>query len=440
MSDHLFTQFACSLALVAALSVPAAASDETPGPAQSQTIALTNAAIHPVTGPVIERGAIVFDQGRIIGVGANIVAPANAKVIDLEGKHVYPGLIAGPNDLGLTEIRSVRATRDQAEGGSINPNVKAQVAVNPDSEHIPVARANGVLFSLAAPSGGLVAGTSALIQLDGWSYEDMTVSSPVGMHLSWPRMSAPRRRFGRESPDRSNSYKKSIEQLEELIAQTRAYIKARKHALADRPAALDARLEAMIGVIDKKIPLIVRANGLAEIQAAVAFAAAQDLRLMIYGGYDAHACAALLKQRDVAVIVSATYRLPRRRDDAVDQAYALPNLLHRAGVRYCIAGGAGASMLRNLPYHAAAASAHGLPGEEALKAVTIYPAQLFGAADRIGSLEVGKDASLMITDGDPLEITTQVHAAYLQGRPVDLNNRHKRLWKKYEQKYQRLEK
>ena len=421
----------------ASLGRQALANNEVPGSPQARPIALTHAMVHPVTAAPIEDATIVFDQGRIVAVGKDVTIPAGAEVIDLAGGHVYPGLFGGPSDIGLTEISSVRATRDESETGQFNPNARAEVAVNPDSEHIPVTRSNGVLFSLTAPQGGLIAGSAAVLQLDGWTFEDMTLHAPAAMMIQWPRRRAVGR-FGRDTTSSADQVRDGVDAIEDFFNQAHAYHTLRN---ANPAAPLDARLEAMIPVLEGKVPIIVAADDASQIQAAVAFAAAHKVRLIIYGGYDAPRCAALLRQHDVPVIVSAVYRVPQRRHEAVDDPYTLPARLHAAGIRFTIAGTGrfGASMLRNLGFHAGTAAAHGLDRVEALRAVTLYPAQVFGVGDRIGSLEVGKDASLIITDGDPLEITTQVLAAYLQGREVELNDRHKRLWHKYERKYQRQE-
>ncbi len=423
--------------VIGSLAVVAFGHNEVPGAPQSRPVALIHAVVHPVTSEAIVDATIVFDQGRIVAVGKDVTIPAGAEVIDLGGKHVYPGLFGGPSDIGLTEINSVRATRDESETGQFNPNARAEVAVNPDSEHIPVTRSNGVLFSLTAPQGGLIAGTAAVLQLDGWTFEDMTLHAPAALVIQWPRRRAVGR-FGRDTTSSADDVRDGVDGIEDYFKQARAYHTLRQ---ANPAAPRDARLEAMIPVLEGKVPILVAADDLGQIQAAVAFAAAHRVKLIIYGGYDAPRCAALLKQHDVPVIVSAVYRVPQRRHEAVDDPYTLPARLHAAGIRFTIAGTGrfGASMLRNLGFHAGTAAAHGLDKLEALRAVTLYPAQVFGVGDRIGSLEVGKDASLIVTDGDPLEVTTQVLAAYVQGREVELNDRHKRLWRKYERKYERTD-
>lgn len=404
-----------------------------PGQAPSSPVLLRGASVHPVSSPSLAKADLLLHQGKIVQVAETIEPPQGAQVIDVGGKHIYPGLIESFSNIGLVEIDAVRATRDEREAGDLNPNAKAWVAINPDSELIPVARSNGVLLALAAPVGGLIAGQSAVVQLDGWTFEEMTLRPAAALHVEWPRMSAARRdEESREAAGESRD--RALRRLREAIADAQAYLATRK---ADPSRPVDARWEAMAPALSGQQPLIVAAEELPQIQAAVALAQEHRLNLIIYGGYDAELCAPLLKSQDVAVIVAGTHRLPLRRADAYDAAFTLPERLRAAGVRYCISGAGrfGASNLRNLPYHAATAAAFGLSREEALKAITLYPAQILGVADRVGSLEAGKDATLIVTSGDPLETATQVEQAFIQGRPVDLNDRHKMLWRKYQQKY-----
>lgn len=395
---------------------------------------LTNATIHPVSGPVIEKGTLVFDGGKITAIGKDVARPAGAEVIDLAGKHVYPGLFEPLNDVGLVEINSIRATMDAQELGQLNPNVRAVVAVNPDSEIIPVTRSNGVLVTLAAPIGGLMSGRSGVIQLDGWTWEDMTVKSDVALHIQWPQSAGGGRRGRGGSEEAPATTERGVEVLRQALADARAYLAARK---ADPNFPRDARWESLEDVLAGKLPIIVQADDIRQINAAVAFAEREKLKLIVSGGYDAPQCSALLKKHDIPVIVGGTYRLPRRRSDGYDAAYSVPAELQKAGIRFCISarGRFGANQVRNLPYHAAAAIAFGLPADEALKAITLYPAQILGVADRLGSLEAGKDATIFVSDGDPLETPTQITQAWIRGRKVDLNDKHKTLYRKYEEKY-----
>lgn len=406
-----------------------------PGAEQERPIALVGATIYPVTSERIENGTLLIEQGRIRGLGASLDIPENAQVVRLEGKSIYPGFINSDGLLGLIEVNSVRATRDYAETGEMNPNVRAEVALNPDSELLPVTRSGGVLLSLATPRGGLISGSSALIQLDGWTWEDLTVKAPVGVHVSWPRTEWRSRENGSENEkDRASE---QVEQLRDFFEDARAYLDARA-VLED--AAKDLKFEAIAPVLNREIPLIVAAESLSQIQSAVSFAVEQSVRLIIYGGYDAGAAAPLLAEHEVPVIIAGVHRLPRRRADPYDLPFTLPNRLRLAGVQYCIAANDSfnAPNTRNLPFQAAHAVAFGLPETEALKAITIYPARILGLADRVGSLEVGKDATLFVADGNPLETRSQIEGAYVQGRLIDLSDRHKTLWKKYRERLLRL--
>ncbi|MEX0819176.1 MAG: amidohydrolase family protein [Pirellulaceae bacterium] len=415
------------------------ASPEIPGESVSRPLAIVGGTIHPVSGEAIDNATLLVRRGKIVAIGTKVRVPDNAMTIDAAGKHIYPGLFDAYTDMGLVEVNAVRASRDQRETGSINPNVKSWVSVNPDSEIIPVTRANGVLLTLSAPSGGLISGQSGVLQLDGWTWEDLTVRTGVGLHVGWPRMSPSIEWDTDESAkEQLESRDKALGQLRQTFKDARAYETARLAPQSEH--AIDLRWEAMLPVLHGDVPLIVDADDIQQIQAAVAFAEQQQVKLIIYGGYDAPLCADLLKKHDIPVIIGGVYRLPRRRSEPYDTPYTIPARLHEAGVRFCISGSGrfGASNVRNLPYHAAMAAAFGLPHDEALKAITSYPAEILGVAERVGTLERRRDATLIITDGDPLETTTQVEAAYIQGREVDLNNRHKRLWKKYEEKYRRL--
>lgn len=403
------------------------ASDEVPGALPTKPIALINAVIHTLAGPTIEDGTLVFANGRITHAGKDVKPPPDATVVDLDGRSVYPGMIEACSQIGLKEVSAVRASLDQSETGRINPNVKAHISVNPDSELIPVTRANGVLIAMVAPSGGLISGQASVMQLDGWTWEDMTLKPSIGMMVTWP--------LPPESGESS-----SLTKLRELLSDAHAYKSARAANGTVPLQRFDPRLEALVDVIDRKMSLIARANDVRTIQSAVSFAVQQNVRLIIFGGYDAELCADLLKAHDIPVIIDSVHRNPRRRHEDYDAAYTLPARLSDAGVQFCISGYDRSSTwnARNLPYHAATAAAYGLSYEDALRSVTLYPAQILGIEDRVGTLEPGKDATLIVTDGDPLETGTHVTQAWIRGRPVQLSSRHTRLYDKYSQKYRRM--
>lgn len=415
------------------------ASDNIPAPPQTRPIALKGATIHPVSAPEIAAGTIVFDKGKITAVGASVTIPEGAEVIDVAGKHVYPGLISANSALGLTEISAARATIDIAETGAINPNVLSVTSINPDSELLPVARSNGILVAHSVPEGGVVSGQSAVIQLDGWTPEGMTVRSPAAMHLRWPNLTTNR---DPRAPKSIKDQQKEIDKAHKLIRDTfqiaRSYWQARKSGTPGFKS--DLRWEALIPVFDGKLPLFVHADTAAQIEAALAWAKGAQLKIVLVGGHDAWRMAAQLKETDTPVIIALSTALPLRRDDGYDASFGNAARLHEAGVRFCVATAgrnSEAAHERNLPYEASMASAFGLPKEEALKAVTLYPAQLLGVSDQLGTLEAGKAATLIVTNGDPLDLPTQVEAAYIDGRRIDLTNRQTRLRDKYKEKYRR---
>ena len=430
----------CAVALLLASS--ANAGPEIPGAEQQQPIALVGGTIHPVSGDVIQQGTLLMEEGRITAVAGEVALPENTRLVDVAGQHLYPGLFDAATNIGLVEINAVRATRDHTETGLMNPNVRAAVAVNPDSELIPVTRSNGVLLCLTAPAGDLVAGMSAVVQLDGWTWEQMTLRSAVGLHIQWPNMAPLERWYIEESSDEQLEKRdEQLRQLDDFFADARAYATARRAADEGGPSQdADARLAAMAPVLSRDLPTIVAANTIGQIESAVAFAVRENVRMILLGGYDAPLCADLLKRHKIPVIVTGVYRLPSTRSDAYDDPYTLPARLRKAGIRFCITSSArfGASNVRNLPYNAAMAVAHGLPPDQGLRAITLSAAEILGVDNQVGSLQPGKDATLIITDGDPLETTTHVVRAYIQGREVDLEDRHKRLWRKYQEKYRRL--
>ncbi len=415
---------------------------EIPAIAQNHPIAIVGATIHPVSGPVIEQGVILFDKGKIVAIGTNISLPENTEKIDGHGKHVYPGMIDARSDIGLTEIGAVRATNDVFETGSVNPNVRAEVAVNPESEIIPVTRANGITTAVTMPDGGVISGTAAAITLDGWTWEDLTFKAPVGLVVNWPSMTINRAWWEQRSEeDQKKARDKALNEVRTTFQEARSYLQA-KHAESQQGIPhhkTDLRWEAMEPVLDGKIPVLLNAEEIQQIQSAVAWADQEHVKLVLLGGYDAWRATALLKEKNVSVIINPIHRTPRRAWESYDMAFTLPKKLFESGVHFCIAAEGGSSNERNLPYNAATAAAYGLPKDEALKAITIYPAQILGISDRVGSLETGKDATLIVTNGDPLEIRTNVEMEFIQGKNIPLSSRHTHFYDKYKEKYNRLE-
>ena len=427
-------------ATIALLALPLAASDQIPAPPQDHPIALVGGTIHTVSGPVIGRGTVLFEAGKITAVGIRVNLPPGTEEIDLTGKHVYPGLIAAHTIMGLIEIGAVRATRDDVEVGEIKPNVRAEAAFNPDSEILPVTRANGITLALSVPGGGVISGTSGLMMLDGWTWEEMTLKAPVGLHVRWPRMNLDPSPRAPSPEEQKQAREKHIKLLRDSFSEARAYLKAKEaESQGGVPYhASDLRWEAMIPVLRGEIPIMMHANEIRQIQAAVDWASQEGLTMVLVGGQDAWRVAELLKEKDIAVIIDGIHVTPMRRWEDYDTPFTNALKLYQAGVKFCISDGGQAAYARNLPYHAATAAAYGLPKDEALRAVTLYPAQILGVADQVGSIEEGKDATLIITDGDPLEIMTQVERQFIQGRDIDLSSRHTQLYTKYRTKYEQL--
>jgi imidazolonepropionase-like amidohydrolase len=425
-----------------ALVIQIRASDQIPAPPQDHPIAITGATIHTVSGETIQDGTILFEKGLITAIGTDVALPDQTEVIELPDRHVYPGLIAANSMLGLIEIEEVRATLDYSETGEINPNVRAEVAYNPDSELLPVTRANGITLALSVPSGGLISGTSALMMLDGWTWEDMIVKAPVGQHINWPNMEISLTAKKRKK-EQKKDIDEQIQKIRQAFTDARAYMKAKE---SEEQKGIpyhdtDARWEAMIPVLKGEIPVIIRADEIRQIEAAVDWAREENLKMVLLDGYDSWRVSGLLKEKNIPVIIANIYRLPERRWEGYDMPFTLPLKLYKAGVKFCIAGSGESSDApdeRNLPYQAATAAAYGLPKEEALKSITLYPAQILGVDDQVGSLEVGKDATLIVTDGDPLEIETQVEMEFIQGREIDLTSRHTQLYEKYLEKYRQM--
>ena len=416
------------------------ASENVPARPQPKPVALKGATIHPVSGPEIPSGTILFDKGRITALGTDIPIPQGTDVIDVSGKHIYPGFISANSVLGLMEVGAARATLDIEESGTINPNVRAITSINPDSELIPVARSNGILTAHVVPEGGLVSGQSAVIRMDGWTPEEMTVRSPAAMHVRWPDLTINRDVRARKSvKDQQKDIDKAVKQIRDSFQTARSYWQARKSGTPGFKS--DLRWEALMPVFDGTLPLFVHANTVAQIEAVLAWAREAQLKIVLVGGQDAWRMAPQLKETDTPVIITLSTALPSRRDDGYDSTFGNAARLHEAGVRFCMAmngRNSEAPHERNLPYEASMASAFGLPKEEALKAVTLYPAQLLGIDDQLGSLQIGKAATLIITKGgDPLDFPTHVEAAYIDGRIIDLSNRQIRLRDKYKLKYRR---
>lgn len=396
-----------------------------------EAVLLRNATIHPVTGPEVAASLLIKD-GVIAEIGPKIAAPKGLKTLDLKGLHIYPGMIDSATTLGLAEIGSVRETQDTTELGDYNPQLRAIIAVNPASEHIPVARANGITAAIVLPDGAVIGGQAGLMHLDGWTWEEMAIQRSAALHMKFPVLRTAISGEFFERP-RTVGYKEAKPAHEEALRKLGMLFEdARRYAKAKGGAGFqpDRKLESMLPVLEGKLPMMVAAVREREIREALDFAEREKIRVILAGPRRFGAQLERVKTRKIPVILGATMSLPLEEDDPYDAQYALPAELHRAGVQFAFATFDSADV-RNLPYQAAAGVPFGLPAEEALKAVTINPAKIWGVDDKIGSVEKGKWADLIVTDGDPLEIRTQIKRMFIRGREVSLESRHTKLYEKY---------
>ncbi|MDT7687565.1 MAG: hypothetical protein QOJ70_1819 [Acidobacteriota bacterium] len=428
---------ACALLCALPLVVRAQDTDRT-DPQMTNTPAPTyvirNARIVTVSGANIEGGTIVITNGRISAVGATVSAPAGAQEIDARGLTVYPGMIDLGTNMGLNEVSSVGATIDTQELGEMNPNIAAIWSVNPSSAHIAVTRVAGVTSALALPSGGTISGQAAFINLAGSSPREMAVSPTAALVVDFPRVgggggfAAFQLAQQGITQDALTQRDRRVEELRRLLRDAEAYGRAQDAYAKDsksvpRPPT-DLRLAALVPYVRGERPVIFRAERDRDIRAAVRFADEMKLKPIIIGGSEAWKTAQLLKEKNVPVILDSVLNLPLREDDPYDSLFENAAKLQAAGVRFCISTGDSGAHVRDLPFNAGMAAAYGLPPVEALKSVTLYPAQILGVADRVGSVEQGKIANLVITDGDLLEARTNVRYLFIAGRQIPLVSRH----------------
>jgi imidazolonepropionase-like amidohydrolase len=410
--------------------------------ATGETLLLRNATVHTVSGAVLSPGDVLIENGKIRQTG-RIDSQAD-RTIDLAGQHLYPGLIALNTAMGLVEISGVRATRDLEEVGEFDPDVESWIAVNPDSELLPVARANGIALFEPAPQGGMVAGQSGLVAIDGWTTEQMVFKKSTALHVYWPGMDInPTPRRGRRAnagaksvDDQARERRLKIKQLEDFFDDARAYSRAREAARTNAASdpGLNPSWEAMRPFVEGRAPIVVHADDLRQIKAAVNWAVTNNYKIIIAGGRDAWKAAEILVKNNIPVIYGGIYALPPDDAASYETQFAAPDRLFRAGVKVAFSigeGGEDTGLVKNLPYCAAQAAAFGLTTEEALKSITLYPAQMLGVEDRLGSIEQGKDATLFASDGDILDIRASVKHLWIAGKEVSLENRHTRLYEKY---------
>ncbi len=402
----------------------------------AQTHAITNVRIVPVTSAPIERGTVVIRDGKIAAVGQRVAVPSGASKIDATGLSVYPGWIDAYTSVGLVEISSVRGSVDTAELGPFNPQAQAWIAVNPHSEMIRAARVNGITTALVAPSGGRIAGTASAVNLFGNYPNEMVILPNVAVVINIPTT---RGGFGRgagregmleSAESRGARVAEDTAKLKQYLREAKAYAEMKARLGAGPNAAADLALEAMVPVMRGERAAIFPASHFRDIRAAIELAEEFGIKPIIAGGADAWKVTDLLKKRNVPVIYDAVMSLPRNQEDPYDAPFTTPEVLRRAGVKFAIASGSSADV-RNLPYRAAMAAAYGLERDDALKSITMWPAELLGIADRVGSIETGKLANLVICRGDPLDVRTKIKYVFVQGKLVPLDSRNTELFEKF---------
>jgi imidazolonepropionase-like amidohydrolase len=398
------------------------------------TFAIVNARIVTVSGPVIENGTVLIQNGKIAAVGQTVSIPAGAEKIDGKGLSVFPGMIDAGTNLGLAEISlGVPGSVDVAESGTINANARAIKGINPHSTHINVTRVNGITSVLSYPTGGTVAGQAAVINLNGSTQDDMAVVPIEGLVINFPRISlfggfTPG--VGRQQVDFSEAVKRRDNQLEELrkmFRDTENYARARDAYAKDSTlpyTATNIRLDALIPYVRGEKPVFFTVERERDIRSVVKFVTENKLKGVIIGGQEAWKAADDLKKANIPVIFTNIYNLPVLDDDPYDYLFEAPAKMQQAGIKFCISTGNDGPEIRDLPYHAGIAGAFGLSKEDALKSVTLYPAQILGVSDRLGSLEAGKDANIVVADGDILEPRTNIKYLFIEGRMLPLTSRH----------------
>ena len=417
------------------VGVACAQDDVYPAKPYAGKIYITNGNVHVGNGQVMENATIVIENGKIIQVGQNISASQDAKIIDAKGKQIYPGLILSVTDLGLKEIaESVRGSNDFHELGDLNPSIRSIVAYNTDSKIIGTLRANGILLAGVTPDGGTISGSSTVVQLDAWNWEDAAYKMDNAIHLNMPTfISRPRRFGGRGQQEEVDPTKQALEKINEIknfFRQAKAYLQETTHS------ETNLKFEAVKGLFSKKQKLFVHCDQVKQMLIAIDFVKEFGFDVVIVGGSESFLIADLLKQNNIAVILHEEHSLPAMEDDDVDQPYKTPAQLQKAGVLFALNDEHEESRFRNLMFNAGTAAAYGLTKEQALQAITLNAAKILGVDDRTGSIEVGKDANIVISDGDILDMRTSIITkAFIQGREVSLENKQTQLYQRYMTKY-----
>jgi len=400
---------------------------------------ITGGTIHVGNGQVIENGSIEIDNGKIVKVGTDANAPAGAKVVDAKGKQVYPGLILSVTDLGLKEIGSgVRGSNDYQELGDLNPSIRSIVAYNTDSKIIGTLRANGVLLAGTTPEGGTISGSSTIVQLDAWNWEDAAYKMDNAIHVNMPTFLARPRRFGgggrvggnQPPTDPTKEALAKIAEIKAFFREAKAYNAGTTHK------ETNLKFEAVKGLFTKQQKLFVHGDQVKQMLTAIDFAKEFGFDVTIVGGSESWLIADLLKQNNISVILQQLHALPTTEDDDVDQPFKTPTVLQKAGVLFALNDNHEEARYRNLAFNAGTAVAYGLSKEQALQAITLNAAKIAGIDDRAGSLEAGKDANIVISGGDILDMRTSlIEHCFIQGREVSLENKQTQLFHRYMTKY-----
>ncbi len=416
-------------------------SAQTPVPAkpQAKPIALTGGVAHIGNGQVIQNSLITFDKGKLTGVADATVVKmdlAGYEVINISGKHVYPGFILPNSQVGLQEVSSIRAMNDNAERGQMNPNVRSQISYNTDTEYTPTFRFNGVLLAESTPTGGTISGSSSLMEMDGWNWEDATVAADIAIHMNWPSIMSRQFDFNTFSFNESANanYEKQVTEITQFFTEALSY-----GVLTSKETNL--KFEAMQGLFDGKKTLMLHANNPKEIVESVRFAQRSGVkRMTLVGGTGAYWVADFLKENKIPVILPSTHNLPNRADEDVDMPYKLPHLLTQAGVTVSLMDDGALHGGRNLGFYAGTAAAYGMSKEDALKTITSNTAKALGIDSRVGTLEVGKDATLFVSNGDALDYRGNILThAFISGKLMTLPGNQQELYERYSRKYGQME-
>lgn len=404
-----------------------------PAKAHDGVLSITGGTLHIGNGEVVKNGIVVIQNGKIAYAGPTSGAPSlpEGRTISAQGKDVYPGMVALNTQLGLVEVAAVRATRDGSEIGRFNPSIRSIIAYNTDSKVTPTIRSNGILTAQIVPEGNVMPGQSSMVQLDAWNWEDAALALDNVLHLNWPR---PYRRsgswpnFGPIKPN--DNYGKSMTQIEDFMNQAKAY------ANMSSPKETNLKFETLKGVFSGQKKIFVRTDNAKSMIHAVNMMKSYGVEPIIVGGAESHLILDFLKENKVSIILDQTQRLPRRDENDVDLPFKLPRILHEAGISFALSM-PGFYEVRNLPFQAGQAVGQGLPYEKAVEAVTLSPARIAGIDNLVGTLEKGKDGTVIISEGDVLDMrTSKVIHAFIQGRAVDLDNKQSALYKKFTDKYE----